>query len=90
MKAQKISELEPDEIVRQAQDAQQRLFRFRFQMGMGQFEGLKKYRILKKDRARMLTVLRDKELNAGSASQVAAVKATAVAQKQAAKAKKSK
>ncbi len=90
MKAQKISELEPVEIERQAQDAQQQLFRFRFQMGMGQFEGLKKYRILKKDRARMLTVLRDKELNADNAKQVVAVKATAAAQKQAAKAKKSK
>ncbi len=42
---------------RQAQDAQEQLFRFRFQMGMGQIEGLKKYRNLKKDRARMLTVL---------------------------------
>ena len=90
MKAQKISELEPVEIVKQAQDAQEQLFRFRFQMGMGQFEGLKKYRILKKDRARMLTVLRDQELNAGSAAQVVEVKATAAAQKQAAKAKKSK
>jgi len=90
MKAQKISELEPVEIIKQAQDAQEQLFRFRFQMGMGQFEGLKKYRILKKDRARMLTVLRDKELNAGSAAQVEAVKATAAAQKQTAKAKKSK
>ena len=67
MKAQKISELETVEIVKQAQDAQEQLFRFRFQMGMGQFEGLKKYRTLKKDRARMLTVLRDKQLSAGSA-----------------------
>lgn len=90
MKAQKISELETVEIVKQAQDAQEQLFRFRFQMGMGQFEGLKKYRILKKDRARMLTVLRDKELNAGSAARVVEVKATAAAQKPAAKAKKSK
>ena len=29
-------------------------------MGMGQLEGLKKYRNLKKDRARMLTVLGEK------------------------------
>ncbi len=40
---------------------QEQLFRFRFQMGMGQKEGLKKYRDLKKDRARMLTVLREKQ-----------------------------
>ena len=49
------------DLERQAQDAQEQLFRLRFQMGMGQNEGLKKYRNLKKDRARMLTVLREKE-----------------------------
>ena len=38
----------------------------------------------------MLTVLREKELNAASAAQVVEVKATAATQKQAAKAKKSK
>jgi ribosomal protein L29 len=37
------------------------LFRFKFQMGMGQLEGLKKYRALRKDRARMLTVLGEKQ-----------------------------
>lgn len=51
------------DLQRQAQDSQEQLFRFRFQMGMGQLEGLKKYRNLKKDRARMLTVLREKEAN---------------------------
>ena len=48
------------DLQRQANDAQEQLFRFRFQMGMGQAEGLKKYRSLKKDRARMLTVLHEK------------------------------
>ncbi len=37
------------------------LFRLRFQMGMGQSEGLKKYRNLRKDRARLLTVLNEKK-----------------------------
>ncbi len=55
MKADKIRGLDSAEIERQLQDAQEQLFRLRFQMGMGQLEGLKKYRILKKDRARMLT-----------------------------------
>ena len=49
------------DLQRQAQDAQEQLFRIRFQMGMGQSEGLKKYRGLKKDRARMLTILQEKE-----------------------------
>ena len=60
MKTEKIRGTDVADIQRQVQDAQEQLFRFRFQMGMGQAEGLKKYRALKKDRARMLTVLREK------------------------------
>ncbi len=41
-------------------ETQEQLFRFRFQMGMGQTEGLKKYRMLRKDKARLLTVMREK------------------------------
>lgn len=59
-----MQDLDVAELERQVQDAQAQLFRLRFQMGMGQFEGLKKYRSLKKDRARMLTVLREKSLAA--------------------------
>ena len=39
--------------------------------GMGQTEGLKKYRELKKDRARMLTVLKEKKADGDAAAQVA-------------------
>jgi large subunit ribosomal protein L29 len=63
-KAEKIRGLDAAELQRQANDAQEQLFRIRFQMGMGQTEGLKKYRTLKKDRARMLTALSEKR-NAG-------------------------
>lgn len=75
MKAEKLRGLEPAELVRQSQDAQEQLFRLRFQMGMGQYEGLKKYRILKKDRARTLTVLTQKGVTAPAAAQVQAIKA---------------
>src|SRR4051795_5889065 len=60
MKAEKIRSLDATEVQRQQQDAQEQLFRLRFQMGMGQSEGLKRYRTLKKDRARMLTILNEK------------------------------
>lgn len=63
MKAEKMRGIDFADLQRQAQDSQEQLFRFRFQMGMGQLEGLKKYRNLKKDRARMLTVLGEKEAN---------------------------
>jgi large subunit ribosomal protein L29 len=60
MRAEKMRGIDATDLQRQAQDAQEQLFRLRFQMGMGQAEGLKKYRNLKKDRARMLTVLQEK------------------------------
>jgi large subunit ribosomal protein L29 len=60
IKAERLRGLDVAEIERQQQDAREQLFRLRFQMGMGQFEGLKKYRNVKKDRARMLTVLNEK------------------------------
>ena len=60
LRAEKLRGLDLAELERQAQDAREQLFRFRFQMGMGQLEGLKKYRSLRKDRARMLTVVNQK------------------------------
>ncbi len=60
MKADKIRSTDTADLERQVQDTQEQLFRLRFQMGMGQLEGLKKYRTLKKDRARLLTVLNEK------------------------------
>ncbi len=63
MKAEKMRGIDVADLQRQAQDSQEQLFRLRFQMGMGQLEGLKKYRNLKKDRARMLTVLQEKAAN---------------------------
>jgi large subunit ribosomal protein L29 len=63
MRAEKIREIDTTELQRQAADAADQLFRLKFQMAMGQTDGLKKYRALKRDRARMLTVLRQRELN---------------------------
>jgi large subunit ribosomal protein L29 len=62
MKGKKVAGLDTAELQRQAQDSQEQLFRLRFQMGMGQADGLKKYRVLRKDRARLLTALRAKEI----------------------------
>ena len=73
MKATKYRELDVAELGRQTEDTQEQLFRLRFQIGMGQTEGLKKYRNLKKDRARLLTVLGQKKANGDAA--VAEVKA---------------
>ena len=63
MRADKIRELDNTELAKQINDAREQTFRLRFQMAMGQTDGLKKIRQLKKDRARMLTILRDRELH---------------------------
>ena len=44
MKAQQLRELDGAEIRRQLSDIQEQIFRLKFQFGMGQLEGLKKYR----------------------------------------------
>jgi len=63
MKAEKIRELDSAELKNQAKGIPEQMFRLRFQMSMGQADGLKKLRVLKRDRARMLTVLRQRELH---------------------------
>ena len=65
MKADKVRELDSNELRNQLQDSAEQIFRLKFQMSMGQTDGLKKYRQLRRDRARMLTVLRQRELNPG-------------------------
>lgn len=60
--ADKARGLDTNELNKQLRDAAEQIFRLRFQMSMGQAEGLKKVRSLKKERARMLTVLREREL----------------------------
>jgi len=61
MTAQKLRELDTVELDRQAAESQEQMFRIRFQMSMGQAEGLKKYRNLRKDRARILTLLKERQ-----------------------------
>ncbi|MEP7365459.1 MAG: 50S ribosomal protein L29 [Acidobacteriota bacterium] len=62
MKASKIRELDANEVAAQIKEQQEQAFRLRLQLGMGQAEGLKKYRSLRKDRARLLTITREREL----------------------------
>ena len=61
--ADKARNLDDAEIHKQLRDGKEQAFRLRFQMSMGQMDGIKKVRALKKERARMLTVLRERELS---------------------------
>lgn len=61
MKIDKVRELDEKEINSQLNEAGEQMFRLKFQMNMGQTDGVKKYRGLRKDRARMLTVLSERK-----------------------------
>lgn len=62
MEMDKIVNLDHEELALQAHQSAEQIFRLRFQMKMGQNEGLKKLRELKKDIARIKTVERQREL----------------------------
>jgi len=62
MKAQKIRDLDELELKQQLKEMDEQMFRLHFQMSMGQMEGLKKVRQMKKDRARIYTILHEREL----------------------------
>ena len=64
MKMEKVRAMDPPELAKQAKDIQEQMFRIRFQMSLGQTDGVKKYREIKKDRARVLTIQREAEIAA--------------------------
>ncbi|MBI1898966.1 MAG: 50S ribosomal protein L29 [Acidobacteria bacterium] len=61
MKAHKVRDLDSAELRSKLAESEEQLFRLRFQLGMGQTDGVKKFRELRRDRARMLTILRERE-----------------------------
>jgi large subunit ribosomal protein L29 len=60
--ADKARALDAAELAKQVRESNEQMFRLRFQMSMGQTDGLTKLRKLRKERARMLTVQREREL----------------------------
>ncbi len=64
MKAEKVRNLTEDELQHQERELNDQLFKLKFQMNMGQTESLKKIRGLRRDIARVKTILREQELAA--------------------------
>jgi large subunit ribosomal protein L29 len=62
MDVEKLRNLTDAELLHQQQELNDQLFRLRFQLKMGQTESLTKIRGLRKDVARVHTVIREKEL----------------------------
>jgi large subunit ribosomal protein L29 len=74
MRADKVREIDSAELKRQSEELKEQSFRLRFQLTMGQTDGIKKLRTIRKDRARMLTILRDRELHPETAPEPVAKK----------------
>ena len=66
--AEKFRALDPAELDKQLREGAEQMFRLRFQMSMGQTDGVKKVRVLRKERARILTVLKEKGLAPSAAA----------------------
>lgn len=62
MKASEIRELSIEEIEEKLNDAQQEMMNLRFQFVMGQITDTSRFKVVRRDIARMLTVLREREI----------------------------
>src|SRR5581483_2379463 len=67
MELEKIRNLSTDQLKQEEQQGSEQLFRLRFQMRLGQTEGVKKLRGIKKDIARIKTIGRERELGLNAA-----------------------
>ncbi len=63
MKASEIRALSPDEMDRKVVDLKQELFNLRFQHASGQLENPAKLKQTKRDIARVMTIIRETQLN---------------------------
>jgi large subunit ribosomal protein L29 len=88
MNVDKIRNLTDVELGHQQRELSDQLFKMKFQLKMGQTESLKKIRELKKDIARVQTVMRQKQIAAGNGSTAQAAVAAAPAPTKAEPAKK--
>ena len=64
MKGKDLKELTKEELLKRKKDTKEELFNLRFQHSTGQLENTARLKTLKKDVAKIETILRQKELNA--------------------------
>jgi large subunit ribosomal protein L29 len=64
MKSAAIRDLDSTELEIKENEAREQLFRLRFQISMGQTDGLKKYHLVKRGLARILTIRRERQIAA--------------------------
>jgi large subunit ribosomal protein L29 len=60
-RVKKIRDKSVDELTREEAQLREQMFKLRFQFAMGQTETLNRMREVRKDRARILTIMREKQ-----------------------------
>lgn len=63
MKGKELKELTKEELLKKKKDFKEEAFNLRFQHSTGQLENTARIKLIRKDIARIETVLREKELN---------------------------
>ena len=81
MNIEKIRNSTDAELAHQQRELADQLFKLKFQLNMGQTESLKKIREMRRDIARINTVLREKQLAGGKAAVKTEAKPVAAASK---------
>lgn len=71
-KPTELREMEPEELSNRLSEAGQELFNLRFQLVTGQLDNSARVSQVRKDIARMHTILREKEIEAAEAAEAAA------------------
>ena len=80
MEFEKIRNLSDEELAHQEKTTSAQLFRLRFQVSLGQNDGVKKIRLLRKEIAQIKTVAKERELGIRGAAKDAAGDASAAAE----------
>ena len=61
MKSSELRELSDDELMQREEELKDQLFKLKFQHALGQLEDAMKLKNLKRDRARILTILKERK-----------------------------
>ena len=85
MELEKIRNLSDDELAHHEKTSAEQLFRLRFQVSLGQNDGVKKLRQLRKEIAQIKTVARERTLEVRGAKNTELATITATAKKGAGK-----
>ncbi len=65
MKPTEIRELSDEELIQKEEELKDQLFKLKFQHAMGQLDNAMKLKNLKRDRARILTILKERKKEEG-------------------------